>query len=84
MPTALADMRDVGRYVARVIADPRTLNKRVHVYSEVYTQNKVLDVVEGVSGERLGRGYVSFFLFLFLFQLSGLMLLAGIRGRSYC
>lgn len=60
MPTALADLRDVGRFVARVIADPRTLNKRVHVYSELYTQNKVYEVVEGLSGEKLPRGYVSF------------------------
>lgn len=60
VPTALADLRDVGRYVARVIADPRTLNKRVHVYSELYTQNKVYEVVEGLSGEKLPRGYVSF------------------------
>ncbi|ODM22798.1 hypothetical protein SI65_00387 [Aspergillus cristatus] len=59
VPTALADLRDVGRFVARVIADPRTLNKRVHVYSELYTQNKVYEVVEGLSGEKLPRGYVS-------------------------
>jgi len=64
VPTALADLRDVGRYVARVIADPRTLNKRVHVYSELYTQNKVYEVVEGLSGEKLPRGYVSFSIFL--------------------
>lgn len=59
MPTALADLRDVGRYVARIIADPRTLNKRVHVYSELYTQNMVYKVVEGISGEELPCGYVS-------------------------
>lgn len=50
MPTALADLRDVGRYVARIIADPRTLNKRVHVYSELYAQNRVYEVVEGLVG----------------------------------
>ncbi|OJJ82007.1 uncharacterized protein ASPGLDRAFT_68013 [Aspergillus glaucus CBS 516.65] len=55
MPTALADLRDVGRYVARIIADPRTLNKRVHVYSELYTQNRVHEVVEGISGEIIRR-----------------------------
>lgn len=59
VPTALADLRDVGRYVARIIADPRTLNKKVHVYSELYTQNRVYEVLGGISGEKLLRGYVS-------------------------
>ncbi|RAK78165.1 NAD(P)-binding protein [Aspergillus fijiensis CBS 313.89] len=59
VPTALADLRDVGRYVARIIADPRTLNRRVHVYNEVYTLNRVCEVVERVSGEKLERRYVS-------------------------
>lgn len=58
VPSALADIRDVGRYVARVITDPRTLNKRVHVYSEVLTRNQVYDLVEKISGERLERKYV--------------------------
>lgn len=58
--TALSDLRDVGRYVARIIADPRTLNKRVHVYNEVYTQNKVYELVERLTGEKLHRKYVSF------------------------
>ena len=60
MPTALADLRDVGRYVARIFADPRTLNKWVHVYSELYAQNRVYEVVEGLSGEKLPREYVNF------------------------
>ncbi|KAJ4182731.1 hypothetical protein NW755_010228 [Fusarium falciforme] len=58
VPSALADIRDVGRYVARVIADPRTLNKRVHVYNEVLTRNQVYDLVEKLSGEKLERKYV--------------------------
>ncbi|RWA05231.1 hypothetical protein EKO27_g9877 [Xylaria grammica] len=58
VPSALADIRDVGRYVARVIADPRTLNKRVHVYNEVLTRNQVHDLVEKLSGEKLERKYV--------------------------
>ncbi|GAW17973.1 hypothetical protein ANO14919_074420 [Xylariales sp. No.14919] len=59
VPSALADIRDVGRYVARVIADPRTLNKRVHVYNEVLTRNKVYDLVEKLSGEKLERKYIT-------------------------
>jgi len=60
VPTAPADLRDVGRYVVRVIADSHTLNKRVNAYSELYTQNKVYEVVEGLSGEKLPREYVNF------------------------
>ncbi|KAK7409525.1 hypothetical protein QQX98_008309 [Neonectria punicea] len=59
VPSALADIRDVGRYVARVVADPRTLNKKVHVYSEVLTRNQVYDLVEKISGERLERKYIT-------------------------
>ncbi|WAO87199.1 NmrA domain-containing protein [Fusarium falciforme] len=59
VPSALADIRDVGRYVARVIADPRTLNKRVHVYNEVLTRNQVYDLVERLSGEKLERKYIT-------------------------
>lgn len=59
VPSALADIRDVGRYVAKVIADPRTLNKKVHVFNEVYTRNQVYDLLESVSGEKLDRQYVS-------------------------
>ncbi|OGM48930.1 hypothetical protein ABOM_003114 [Aspergillus bombycis] len=59
VPSALADIRDVGRYVARVIADPRTLNKKVHVYNEIYTRNQVYDLLEKLSGEKLERRYMS-------------------------
>ncbi|SPO07219.1 uncharacterized protein DNG_09913 [Cephalotrichum gorgonifer] len=42
---SVADIRDVGRYVAKIIADPRTLNKKVHVYNEVLTRNHVYDLI---------------------------------------
>lgn len=58
VPSALADIRDIGGYVARIISDPRTLNKKVHVYNEVYTGNQVYDLVEKLSGENLERKYV--------------------------
>jgi len=60
MPTALTDVSDVGRYVARIIADPRTLNRMVFAYGEVITANQVSDLVEKVSGEKIQRNYVSF------------------------
>ncbi|CAG8417245.1 unnamed protein product [Penicillium salamii] len=58
LPSALADIRDVGRYVANIIADPRTLNKKVHVFNEVHTQNEVYDLLESVSGGKLDREYI--------------------------
>lgn len=56
---ALTDLRDVGRYVARVITDPRTLNQHVFAYNEVKTQQEVFDLVEQKSGEKVERTVVS-------------------------
>lgn len=53
VPTALTDLADVGRYVARIIADDRTLNKYVFVYNELWTSNQVYSHVEQVSGEKI-------------------------------
>jgi hypothetical protein len=50
--SALTDLRDVGKYVARVIKDERTLNSIVFVYNELWTSNQVYDLVEIMSGER--------------------------------
>ncbi|KFZ02792.1 hypothetical protein V502_11508 [Pseudogymnoascus sp. VKM F-4520 (FW-2644)] len=59
VPNALTDLRDIGRYVARIITDVRTLNKKVFAYNEVFTQNQVYNLVEKLSGENLERKYVS-------------------------
>ncbi|KAL4805968.1 hypothetical protein BDV18DRAFT_140237 [Aspergillus unguis] len=58
-PLALTDLRDVGRYVARIIADERTLNKMVFAYNEVLTQNQIYGLLEEISGEEIVRNYVS-------------------------
>ncbi|KAH8684066.1 hypothetical protein BGZ61DRAFT_455592 [Ilyonectria robusta] len=58
IPFALTDLRNIGNYVARIIADPRTLNRMVLAYNEVYTQNQVYDLLEKLSGEKLERKYV--------------------------
>jgi uncharacterized protein YbjT (DUF2867 family) len=55
--TALTDVADVGKYVARIIADPRTLNRFVFAYNEVTTFNKLWDLIEELSGEKLPREY---------------------------
>lgn len=58
-PTALTDLRDIGSYVAAIIADPRTVNKYVLAYSEVWKPNDVHDRLEALSGEKIPRNYVS-------------------------
>ncbi|KAM0321855.1 hypothetical protein ACHAQA_009860 [Verticillium albo-atrum] len=48
---ATVDMRDIGRLVARIIVDPRTLNKFVYAYTEAKTLNEIIDLLKSVSGE---------------------------------
>ncbi|KAF4968991.1 hypothetical protein FSARC_3645 [Fusarium sarcochroum] len=58
-PSALTDVSDIGRYTARIIADPLTLNQMVFAYSELYTPNQVYDLLEQLSGEKIKRNYKS-------------------------
>jgi hypothetical protein len=58
--TALIDKRDIGKYVARIIVDPRTLNKSVFVFNEIWTQNRIFDLMEKLSGEEIPRSHVGF------------------------
>jgi hypothetical protein len=51
--TLLTDLRDIGRWVATIIKDPRTLNKRVVTWSDELSQNEIFKLVEGMSGERV-------------------------------
>ncbi|KIX07470.1 uncharacterized protein Z518_02123 [Rhinocladiella mackenziei CBS 650.93] len=57
--SALTYLDDIGRYVAHIIADPRTLNKKVFAYNETLTRNQIYDLLERLSGESLERNYVS-------------------------
>ncbi|KAJ7644903.1 hypothetical protein FB45DRAFT_1053537, partial [Roridomyces roridus] len=50
-PNMLTDLRDIGRYVARIIQDPRTLNKFVATYSDVLSQKEILAIMKETSGE---------------------------------
>ena len=54
-PNILSDVRDVGHYVARIIADPRTLIKSVYAWSDVLTENQIFAIVEEISGEKVER-----------------------------
>ncbi|KAF5965987.1 hypothetical protein FBULB1_11914 [Fusarium bulbicola] len=58
-PSAFTDLPDVGRWVARSIADPRTLNKMVFAYNTVLTMNQAYDMLEKASGEKTERNYIS-------------------------
>jgi len=59
VPSALTDLRDIGKYVAKIITDDRTLNKMVLAYNEEWSPNQVYDLLEKLSGEKLTRKYVS-------------------------
>lgn len=59
MPTALTDLRDIGRYMAMIISDPRTLNKKILAYNLVSTQNEIYKLMEELSEEKIDRNYVS-------------------------
>lgn len=58
-PTLLTDQRDIGEFVARIIKDERTLNKKVFTHSDELTQNQIYSIMESLSGETLVRNYVS-------------------------
>lgn len=58
-PSALTDVRDIGTYVAAIIADTRTLNEYVLAYNEVWKPNDVYDELKELSGEKIPRKYIS-------------------------
>ena len=56
--TGITDLRDVGRYVALIINDERTLNHFVFSFSEVLSQKEVFGMLEKVSGEKIAPNVV--------------------------
>lgn len=56
--TALTDLRDIGRYMALIINDPRTLNKKVLAYNLVSSQNDIYSLMEEIAEEKIDRNYV--------------------------
>ena len=57
--TAVTDARDIGKFVARIIADPFTLNRYVFVYGDQVTQKEVIEIAERVSGRSIPLTYKS-------------------------
>lgn len=64
MKTAITDLRDIGRYVAKIIADERTLNKFVFCYGELLSQEETFGKVEELAGEKIERVFVCLLLSL--------------------
>lgn len=59
VPSALTDLRDIGRYVARIVKDERTVDKYVLIYNEMWTPNQIYSAFEKMSGEKIERKYES-------------------------
>lgn len=55
----LTDLRDMGRYVALIVKDPRTLNSKVVTWSDELSQTEMFAIVEQVTGETIERTYRS-------------------------
>lgn len=51
-PSALLNVLDMGKYVAAIIDDPRTINKKVLADTEAKMQNEVHELVDKVTGEK--------------------------------
>ncbi|OHE94804.1 isoflavone reductase [Colletotrichum orchidophilum] len=57
--SGMTDLRDIGKYIACIIAHPRTLNHKVLAYTELKSQNEVYDLIEKLSGEKVRRKHSS-------------------------
>ncbi|KAF7327222.1 Glycoside hydrolase [Mycena kentingensis (nom. inval.)] len=55
----LVDARDIGRHIALIIQDERTLNRYVAAYGEVLTEEEVFRLAEDQAGEKIVRRYIS-------------------------
>lgn len=51
--SALIDIRDIGKYTARIISDDRTLNKYVLAYTEELSQKEIVAIAERVLGKKI-------------------------------
>lgn len=49
---AVTDVRDLGKFAARIIADERTLNQYVFCWTEETTQNEMFALAERISGRK--------------------------------
>ncbi|KAI0379263.1 NAD(P)-binding protein [Hypomontagnella monticulosa] len=59
VPISYTDLPDIGKYVAKIVADPRTLNKKVFAYTEVLSTNQIDALMEELSGETPIRNHLN-------------------------
>jgi len=52
MKTYVVDNEDVGKFVARIIAEPRTINKRVMAAGASLSFNEMFGIAEELTGEK--------------------------------
>lgn len=50
---------DIGRFVARIVADERTLNRYVFAYGGEATLHELFALAERITGRKIERRYVS-------------------------
>ncbi|RTE73284.1 hypothetical protein BHE90_012290 [Fusarium euwallaceae] len=53
VPCATIHIDDVGRYVARIISDPRTLNRMVFAYGEATSQSEAVRLIQRAADETI-------------------------------
>lgn len=53
--TAVVNLSSIGGFVARIIADPRTLNQYVFMCDDEVTMTEVYSIVSQISGEDLHK-----------------------------
>ena len=58
MKTYVVDSEDLGEFVARIIADPRTINKRVMAAGASLSFNEMFGIAEELTGEKPARKHV--------------------------
>ncbi|KAL5514250.1 hypothetical protein ACEPAG_2338 [Sanghuangporus baumii] len=56
---AFTDDHDIGKFVASIIADDRTLNQYVFCWTEEFTLNEIIALAERVSGRKLRFKHIS-------------------------
>jgi nucleoside-diphosphate-sugar epimerase len=52
------DKRDIGKFVARILDDERTVNQYVYAYSETHTEREIIAIAERISGEKVATNQV--------------------------
>ena len=66
--SALTDLRDIGKFFAKILLDEKTINQYVFCYSEEKSQKELFDMVESVSGKKIPKISVRFPFFIYAYM----------------